>query len=306
MQKSLLSYFIFLLVSLLSSVTIVAQNVGITTSETNPPPTPNTSAILDLNTGNSGKVGFLPPSAPLTFDTLWAPITGAAGNNNNGLMVYLPTADSTKVYAKGGGTAGLTQGYYYFNINNGPNGTWVRMGTKLAVPFFMQTEDPDYGNTYWSAYNVYNPSSGASNHSGNKHAYDDYGPMGTVSTTWDNGSPLSNFLSGGWWSSNFTASSYTVFNKFVAWVSDTNESSAIIKVWIVKYPLSYWSSANGAVLLAQNTITCTTQSAPYLMVIDGKQALLDPGDVVVVWSQVNNASTTVGYTIGGTLEFTTE
>lgn len=75
-----------------------AQNVGINQKGS----VPNASAILDLQTGNSGNVGFLPPQASLDstkdVSTIANPATGLFVYNTNATMV------------KGSGV-----GYYYWN-----------------------------------------------------------------------------------------------------------------------------------------------------------------------------------------------
>src|SRR5665213_198406 len=77
--------------------TLCAQ-VAINNSATNPDP----SAILDLNSGNTGvNKGFLAPQVSLTNVTVTAPVISPA----TGLIVYSTTAPS------GGNGAG----YYYWN-----------------------------------------------------------------------------------------------------------------------------------------------------------------------------------------------
>ena len=62
------------------------QNVGINTTGA----IANPSAILDLNTGNNGHVGFLAPQASLTSNvdvaTIAAPATGLIVYNTNIIM----------------------------------------------------------------------------------------------------------------------------------------------------------------------------------------------------------------------------
>ncbi|HSY75645.1 MAG TPA: hypothetical protein VK890_02245, partial [Bacteroidia bacterium] len=73
-----------------------AQNVGINTTGA----TPNASAILDLNTGNAGTLGFLGPQVALTSITVWAPVGGVS---SNGMLVYNTAAG-----------VGSGVGYYYW------------------------------------------------------------------------------------------------------------------------------------------------------------------------------------------------
>ena len=58
----------------------MAQNVGINTTGA----TPNAAAILDLNTGNAGSMGFLPEQVALTATNIAAPILLPP----TGLIVY--------------------------------------------------------------------------------------------------------------------------------------------------------------------------------------------------------------------------
>jgi len=103
--------------------------VAINNSATNPDP----SAILDLNTGNGGTMGFLAPQVALTNVAVAAPVTSPA----TGLMVY-----SSSAPLGGNGT-----GYYYWNgaawasLNNMVNGSgianyvaeWTPNGTTLGT-----------------------------------------------------------------------------------------------------------------------------------------------------------------------------
>jgi hypothetical protein len=87
------------------SATALRAQVGINTTGA----TPNASAILDLNTGSSGTMGFLPPQVALTNVTVAAPVTGAA----TGIIVYTTTAP----------TGGDGIGYYYWSGTQ-----WIGMG----------------------------------------------------------------------------------------------------------------------------------------------------------------------------------
>ncbi len=61
---------ILLLGFFLTTAQLYAQNVGINTSGASP----NAAAILDLNTGNAGTMGFLPEQVALTANNVAAPV----------------------------------------------------------------------------------------------------------------------------------------------------------------------------------------------------------------------------------------
>ena len=113
---------------------LFAQNVGINTTGA----TPNSAAILDLNTGNAGNMGFLAPQVSLTNITVWAPVTGAA---TNGMLVY---------NTAGAPTGGNGVGYYYWYNNQwnylqnaGTNTAWLLLGNAgtTAGTNFVGTTD---------------------------------------------------------------------------------------------------------------------------------------------------------------------
>ena len=93
----------------LATATCYAQ-VAINNSASNP----NASAILDLNTGNTGvNKGFLAPQVALTNVATAAPVTTPA----TGLMVYSTTAP----------TGGDGAGYYYWN-----GAAWANMNATVT------------------------------------------------------------------------------------------------------------------------------------------------------------------------------
>jgi len=87
---------------------LYSQSVGINSTGA----TPNSSAILDLSTGNAGTLGFLPPTLALTTITAPAPAVTASP----GLLIY-NTATAGTV------PNNVTPGYYYWN----GIGTWIRV-----------------------------------------------------------------------------------------------------------------------------------------------------------------------------------
>ncbi len=93
-MRKLLAFSVFTLGS--SFLTLCNAQIAINNTAANP----DASAILDLNTGNSGvNKGFLAPQVALTDVTVAAPVTSPA----TGLMVYSTTAP----------TGGNGTGYYY-------------------------------------------------------------------------------------------------------------------------------------------------------------------------------------------------
>jgi Chaperone of endosialidase len=90
---------VFLLI--LSSITFVyGQNIGINKSGVKPDP----SAVLDLNTGNNGTLGFLPPQIGLTGTNVAAPVTSPA----IGLLIYNTNTAGASPY-------NVIPGYYYWD-----------------------------------------------------------------------------------------------------------------------------------------------------------------------------------------------
>jgi len=123
---------IFLLSLCLINVAANAQNIGINTTGA----TPNASAILDLNTGNTGTLGFLGPQVALTSITVWAPVTGGS---SNGMLVYNTAAG-----------VGNGVGYYYwanaqwnYLMNAGNPTDWLLLGNSgtTAGTNFLGTKD---------------------------------------------------------------------------------------------------------------------------------------------------------------------
>src|ERR1700756_3611737 len=80
---------------------VEAQNIGINKAGSKP----DKSAVLDLNTGNNGTLGFLAPQVALIATNIALPVTSPA----TGLIVY-NTATSGVV------PFNVTPGYYYWNV----------------------------------------------------------------------------------------------------------------------------------------------------------------------------------------------
>lgn len=101
-----------MLAFLASTAALQAQNVGINTTGARP----DTSTILDLNTGNSGHAGFLPEQVALQSASDAATIFMPA----NGLFVYNT------------GTGGLTPAGYYYNSGTSGSPNWVKLLTGVG------------------------------------------------------------------------------------------------------------------------------------------------------------------------------
>jgi len=99
------------------SLYLAGQNVGISATGA----TPNASAILDLNTGNTGNAGVLLAQASLVSTTDVATITTPA----NGLVVYNTNA---------GMTNGNGVGYYYYCTSGCTTSGWQYMATPANSP----------------------------------------------------------------------------------------------------------------------------------------------------------------------------
>lgn len=137
MIKKILCYITLGLLVFTPSIAFT-QNVGINTTGT----TPNASAILDLNTGNSGgNVGLLPPQVSLSAVGTWNPPM-TLGTAVVGMIVYNTNATVT---------GGNGVGYYYWGANSqwnymmnaGTNTAWLLKGnasiTSPAAPLTYGT-----------------------------------------------------------------------------------------------------------------------------------------------------------------------
>jgi hypothetical protein len=253
------SYFLF------SFRIIFAQNIAINSSGS----AGDASAILDLNTGNGGNKGFLPPQVALTATNAAGPVTSPA----TGLLVY-NTA-----------TAGTTPnevipGYYYWN------GTaWVNMITTskvtCSIPYLMQTSTTS-GRYYVPGYNVI------------RDNFNDYGGgtpgPGTVTAQ-------AAYMA----DNNYVVMSNGTFSKVNGWVNVTGGGGKVVTIVAYKYTPSNGSSGPiaGTQLGSTVTVTCTTAGSNYSYEITGSNALTK-GDFIMVWYSLNGT----GYSLyaSGTIE----
>jgi hypothetical protein len=131
------------LTTLLISVSSIlfSQNVGINTTGA----TPSTNAILDLNSGNSGNLGLIIPSATLgaSLTTFNPPIAHVPTALDNGMMIYNSVATNQPV------------GYYYWNntastwvsVSGGGGAGWGttgNSGTNPAINYAGTTTGQDF------------------------------------------------------------------------------------------------------------------------------------------------------------------
>jgi len=129
-------FVVFILVQFFSS----AQNVGINPAGT----TPNSSAILDLNTGNDGTQGFLPEHVSLTATNVAAPVTSPA----TGLLVY-------NTNTAGSSPTNVSPGYYYWN-----GSIWVYLNQKSKASVPLPYENVSFAPTFNNYTAAYTPVSG--------------------------------------------------------------------------------------------------------------------------------------------------
>src|ERR1700722_5620005 len=108
MKKNYCGNFFIVLLSIISLAT-EAQNVGINTTGT----APNAAAILDLNTGNAGTMGFLPEQVALTATNAALPLTLPP----TGLFVYNTATAGVSPH-------NVVPGYYY-NAGTAAAPNWV-------------------------------------------------------------------------------------------------------------------------------------------------------------------------------------
>lgn len=252
---------IALLLILVSTNTIFSQNVAINTTGA----AGNASAILDLNTGNAGDKGFLPPQVALTATNAAGPVTSPA----TGLLVY-NTATAGTIPNE------VAPGFYYWN-----GSAWVNLITSskvtCSIPYLLQASTSS-GRYYVPGYNVI------------RDNFNDYpsGP-GTVSAQ-------AAYLA----DNNYMVMSNGTFSKVNGWVNVTGGGGKVVTIMAYKYTPANGSSANIAgTLLGSTTATCTTAGNNYSYEITGNTSLAK-GDFIMVWYSLNGT----GYSLyaSGTIE----
>jgi len=115
-SSEILLLILLILLCFVGITSLSAQNVGINSTAA----LPKSSAILDLSTGNSGNLGFLPPIVSLTATNATGPVT----NPSNGLLVY-------NTATAGAAPNNVFQGYYYWS-GTVAAGSWIRL---LDIPY---------------------------------------------------------------------------------------------------------------------------------------------------------------------------
>ena len=239
-----------------------SQNIAINTTGV----AGDASAILDLNTGNTGTKGFLPQQVALTATNAAGPVTSPA----TGLLVYnTATAGTTP--------NNVIPGYYYWN-----GSAWVNMITTskvtASIPYLLQSSSSN-GRYYVPGYNVI------------RDNFNDYssGP-GTVTAA-------AAYLA----DNNYVVMSNGTFSKVSGWVNVSGGASKVVTIVVYKYTPTSGSSANivGTQMGSTLNVTCTTAGANYSYEITGNTALTK-GDFIMVWYAINGT----GYQLyaSGTIE----
>ncbi len=238
-----------------------SQNVAINSSGA----TGDASAILDLNTGNAGNKGFLPPQVALTATNAAGPVTSPA----TGLLVYNTATAGTSPNI-------VIPGYYYWN-----GSAWVSMITRSKVtaslPYLLLTSTSN-GRYYVSGHNVI------------RDNFSDYGSgPGTVSAQ-------AAYMA----DNNYVIMSNGNFSKVSGWVNVTGGGGKVVTIVVYKYTPASGSAANiTGTLLGSTTVTCTTAGNNYSYEISGSTSLTK-GDFIMVWFSLNGT----GYSLyaSGTIE----
>ena len=217
-----------------------AQNVGINTTGA----TPNASAILDLNTGNSGTMGFLPERVVLTATNVAAPVTSPA----TGLLVY-------NTNTNGSSPTNVIPGYYYWNSS-----AWTYLITNakasVSIPYLLKTSA--------TSGHYYNP--------GHNNINDNF-------TT----APTSLGVNAAYEAdNNYVITSNGNFSKVYGWLN-VSSAGKTVTVYVYLYSPANNSTANipGA-LIGSQTVTCTTAGANYSYEIAANTALTK-GQFIMVW-----------------------
>ena len=253
---------ILLLSAFIYSLTGFGQNIAINSSGSQG----DASTILDLNTGNSGNKGFLPPQVVLTATDAAGPVSSPA----TGLLVY-------NTATAGSSPTNVTPGYYYWNIS-----VWVRListsKVTASIPYLLQSSTAT-GRYYVPGYNVI------------RDNWNDYGSgPGTVSAQ-------AAYIA----DNNYVVMSNGTFSKVSGWVNVTGGGGRTVTIKAYKYTPVSGSSANiaGTQMGSTVTVLCSTAGNNYSYEITGSNSLTK-GDFVMVWYSLDGA--TYSLYASGTIE----
>ena len=221
------------------------------------------SAILDLNSGNSGTKGFLPQKVSLTATNATAPVTSPA----TGLLVYnTATAGTTPT--------NVVPGYYYWN-----GSLWARILNSSKVtgllPFMEGTTL--FGSNYYTTAHTPCPTAPTTSCS---TAYNFPGPLPTA------GQPQNistSFLWGTYNSTGYGVSSDGYFNRAEGWI--TSGTTGTITVLAYLYTLTNNSTAMSGSLIAQVNVSVTNDGKIYFFEIPSPSTPVatSKGQIIMLW-----------------------
>ncbi len=223
---------------------------------------PDASAQLDLNSGNSGTKGFLPEKVALTAKNAAAPISSPA----TGLLVYNTATAGTS-------PNNVVPAYYYWDGSN-----WNMLETfskaSAKLPFLEGTTL--FGtNFYTSAYTPC-PTAPSTPCAG---AYNFPGPLPTT------GQPQSintNFFWGTYNNSAYLTSSDGTFSRAYGWISSGTTGTVTIQAYV--YTFTNNLSAMSGTLIAQTNVNVTNDGKIYSFEITPASTYaLSKGQVLMLW-----------------------
>jgi hypothetical protein len=265
---------IFSVMLLIMQGVVHGQNVAINTTGAAADP----SAILDLNSGNNGTKGFLPPQVALTALNAAGPVTSPA----TGLVVYnTATAGTTPT--------NVVPGYYYWN-----GSTWVFINNASKSYMRLPFATISNANTNFFYTSAFTPASGYNWPSIN-------GGVPTVLT------PITaNGTGGFYWGSlnncGAMVSSDGVFSRISGCINTSTACTVTIYAWVYTFTDNSTASITG-VQIGSTSVTVTTGSRNYLFEIPtpGTPFALTKGQIIMLWyyPSVNISN----FQTSGTLEY---
>lgn len=241
---------------------IFCQNVAINTTGATGDP----SAILDLNSGNSGNRGFLPQQVVLTATNVAAPVASPAV----GLIVY-----NTNTAVTSPATYSVFPGYFYWN-----GLIWVNLITnsKVTVPLpFLMLASATSGRYYCPGYNK--PVDNFNDH-----------PFSPPTTVYPNAAYESD--------NNYVISSNGYFSKVYGWLNAPTATKTVTVYVYLYSPLNNSIANISGVSLGSQTITIATANANYFYEVAANTAITK-GQFIMVWFVTNS---TMVLNASGTIE----
>ena len=236
-----------------------AQHISINTSGT----AADASAMLDLNSGNSGTKGFLPEQVVLTATNVAAPVTSPA----TGLLVYnTNTAGTTP--------NNVVPGYYYWN---GTIWALLENSTKASAKLPFLNGSSLVGTNYYTS--AYTPCSTAPG-TPCATAYNFPGPLPTAGQPQSISTP---FFWGTYNNSGYTISSNGYFSRAYGWIKSSTTGTVTILAYV--YTLTNNSTALSGSLIAQVNVSVTNDGKNYFFEIPSPSTpvALAKGQVLMLW-----------------------